>query len=94
MRSSKNQTRNYEGKEVLIFNSSTTRFKTNFLLMMRTHCLKNTMRGTVNLQEFIALNLRKEKGNVAIIKYYQSFHQINIFIKMAKPLLILLRISY
>ena len=47
----------------------------------------------MHLQEFIALKLRKEEGTVAMIKDDQSFHQRHIFIKMAKPLLILLRMA-
>ena len=78
-------------KEVLILNPSPTRFATHFLRIMPTLRLKNSLRGTVHLQEFIALKLRKEEGNVAIIKEHKSFHQRQILIKMAKPLLILLR---
>ena len=47
----------------------------------------------MHLQEFIALNLRKEEGTSTMIKDDQSFHQRHIFIKMAKPLLILLRMA-
>ena len=47
----------------------------------------------MHLQDFIALKLRKEEGTVATIKGNQSFHQRQIFIKMAKPLLILLRMA-
>ena len=72
-------------------NPSPTRFATHFLRIMPTLRLKNSLRGTVHLQEFIALKLRKEEGNVAIIKEHKSFHQRQILIKMAKPLLILLR---
>ena len=61
--------------------------------MMRTFCLKNALRGTVNLQEFIALKLSKEEGTVAMIKYEKSFHKRHIFIKMAKPILIILRMA-
>ena len=49
--------------------------------------------GTVHFQEFISLKLRNEEGNVEMIKDYQSFHQSNIFIKMANSTLILLRMS-
>ena len=88
-----NQTRVFEGKEVLLLNPSPTGFVTNFLRMMRTLRLKNSLRGTVRLQEFILLKLSKEERTVEIIKDDQSFHQINIFIKIAKPLLILLRMA-
>ena len=47
----------------------------------------------MHLQDFIALELMKEGGYVAMIKYDQSFHQRHIFIKMANPLLCLLRIA-
>ena len=78
---------------MLLLNLSLTRFATNFLRMMHTLRLKNALMGNVHLQDFIALNLRKEEGTVAIIKYYQSFHQRQIFIKMEKTLLILLRMD-
>ena len=58
--------------------------------MMCTLRIKNALRGTVHLQDFIALKLRKEDGTVAMIKDDQSFYQRHIFKKMAKPLLILL----
>ena len=45
------------------------------------------------LQNFIAFKLRKEEGTVVIIKDYKYFHQRHIFIKMANPLLILLRMA-
>ena len=45
------------------------------------------------LQEFIAFNLRKEEVTVSMIKIDQSFHHRHIFIKMAKPLLILLSMA-
>ena len=45
----------------------------------------------MHLQDFIVLKLMKEEGTVAMIKYYQPFHQRNVFIKMANPILILLR---
>ena len=61
--------------------------------MMRTLCLKNALRETLHLQEFISLESRKEEGTVSTIKGDQSFHQRHIFIKMAKPLLILLRMA-
>ena len=76
---------------VLLLNQSPTRFATHFLRMMRTLRLKNVLRGTASLHDFISLNLSKEEGTVAMIKYYQSFIQRNIFIKMEKTLLILLR---
>ena len=55
----KNQTRVFEGKEVIILNPSPTRFANNFLRMMRTLCLKDTLMGTVKLKVFIALKLSK-----------------------------------
>ena len=61
--------------------------------MMRTLRLKNALRVTVHFQEFIALKLRKEEGTVEMIKDDQSFHQRHILIKIAKPILILLRMS-
>ena len=64
-----NQTRVFEGKEALFFNPSPTRFANHFPRMMLTLCLKYALRGTVNFQEFIALKLRKEELNVAMIKY-------------------------
>ena len=78
---------------MLILNSSPTRFANNFLRMICTLHLKTALRGTVHLQEFIALKLRKEEGTFSRIKFYQSFHQRHIFIKMETPLLILLRIT-
>ena len=45
------------------------------------------------LQDFIALKLKKEEGTVAMIKEYQYFHQRHIFIKMEKPILILLGVA-
>ena len=47
----------------------------------------------MHLQDFIALKLRKEEETVVMIKYNQSFHRRHIFIKMAKPLLIILRMD-
>ena len=44
----------------------------------------------MHLQDFIALKLSKEEVTVAMIKCDQYFHQRHIFIKMPKPLLILL----
>ena len=61
--------------------------------MVRTLRLKNTLRETVHLQEFVALKFIKEEGNFSMIKDGQHFHQMHIFIKIAKPLLILLRIT-
>ena len=78
---------------MLFFDPGPTRFVTHFLLMMHTFCLKNALRGTVNLQDFIVLKLSKEEGTVSMIKDDQSFFQTHIFIKMENPLLILLRIS-
>ena len=89
----KNQTRVFEGKKVLILNPIPTSFATHFLRMMRTLRLKNTLRGTVNFQEFIELKLSKEEVTVSMIKGDQYFHQRKIFINMAKPLLILLRMA-
>ena len=64
----KNQTRVFEGKEVLLLNISPTRFATHFLHMMRTLRLKNALKGTVHLLEFIVLKLSKEEGTAAMIK--------------------------
>ena len=75
---------------MLLLNPSPTRFTTHFLRMMRTLRIKNSLRGTLDLQEFIALKLRKEEGTVSMIKYNQSVHQRNILIKRAKPPLIFL----
>ena len=61
--------------------------------MMRTLRLKNALRVTVNLQKFTALKLRKEEVTDVMIKYDQSFHKSYIFIKIAKPLLIILRMA-
>ena len=47
----------------------------------------------MHLQDFIALKLRKEEGTFAMIKDNTYFHQRHIFIKMANPLLILLRVA-
>ena len=88
-----NQIRVFEGKEVLLLNPSLTRFATHFLLMMRTLLHKYLLRVTLQLQEFIVLKLRKEEGNVAMIKNNQSFNQRHIFIKMEKPLFIILRMA-
>ena len=60
---------------------------------MRTLRLKNELIGTVQLEEFIALELGKEEGDVAMMKDNQYFHQRHIFIKMEKPFLILLRMA-
>ena len=59
--------------------------------MIRTLRLKNAQRGTVHLWECIVLKLSKEEVSATMIKYNQSFHQRHIFIKISKPLLILLR---
>ena len=88
-----NHTRVFEGREVLLLNPSPNSFATHFLLMMHTLRLKNAPRGTVHLQEFISLKLRKEEGNVTMIKENQYFNQIHIFIKMSKPLPIFLRMA-
>ena len=58
---------------------------------MHTLRLKYVLRVTVHLQYFIALKLMKEGGTDAMIKYDQYFHQMHIFIKIANPLLIILR---
>ena len=47
----------------------------------------------MHLQEFIEMKLRKEEGTIEMIKDDQSFRQRHIFIKMAKPLPILLRMA-
>ena len=47
----------------------------------------------MHLQDFIALKFRKEKGTVLMIKGDQPFHQRKLFIKMVKPLLILLMMA-
>ena len=52
---------------MLLLNPSPTRFANNFLGMIRTLRLKNTLRGTVHLQEFIAFKLSKEEGTVEMI---------------------------
>ena len=61
--------------------------------MMRTLRLKDALRVTGKFQDFIALNMRKEEVTIAMIKDNKFFHQSNIFIKMVKPLLILLRMA-
>ena len=78
---------------MLLLNPRPTRFVTPFLQMMRNLRLKYALRGSVNLQEFIALKLGKEEGTVVMIKDNQSFHQRHIFIKRTKPLLILMRMA-
>ena len=45
----------------------------------------------MHYREFIALKLGKEEVTFTTIKGNQSFHQRKIFIKMEKPLLILMR---
>ena len=40
------------------------------------------------------MKFSREEGTVAMIKYDQSFHQRQIFIKMEEPLLIILRMAY
>ena len=47
----------------------------------------------MHLQEFIVFKLRKEEGAVEMIKYDQYFHQRQIFIKMAKHLVIILKMD-
>ena len=47
----------------------------------------------MHLQEFISLKLRKEEGSVAMIKDNHFFHQMHIFVKTAKPLLVILRMT-
>ena len=66
---------------MLLFNPSPTGFAAHFLRMMRTLRLKHSLRGTVHLQELIALKFRNEEGNFAMIKDDQYFHQRHIFIK-------------
>ena len=61
--------------------------------MMRTLRLNSSLMVTLQLHDFIALKLRKEEVTVAMIKEDQFFHQRHIFIKMANPLLILLRVA-
>ena len=78
---------------MLLLNPSPTSFATHFILMMRTLCNNNAPRGTVHLQDFIELKLRKEELIFAMIKDNQSFHQRQIFIKITKLLLILLRMA-
>ena len=78
---------------MFLLNPSTTRFVTNFLRMMRTLCVKNSLRGTLQFQEFIVLRLRKEEITVAMIQDDKLFHQRPFFIEMEKPLLILLRMD-
>ena len=68
-------------------------FATNIFLMMSALRLKDSMMGTVHLREFIALNWKKQQGTFAMIKDDKYFHQKNIWIKMAKPILVLLRIA-
>ena len=72
----KNQTRVFEGKEVLLLNLSPTRFATHFLRMMRTLCLKVAPRVTMHLQEFIALKLSKGEGNFAMINTINPFTKV------------------
>ena len=74
-------------------NPNLARFATHFLQMMRTLRLKNALRVTVHLQEFISLKLRKEEGTFTMIKSDKLFHQRHIFIKMAKRILIFLRMA-
>ena len=57
---------------------------------MGTLRLKNSLRITVHLQEFIVLKFNKEEVIISMIKDDQYFHQMQIFIKMTKPLLIFL----
>ena len=47
----------------------------------------------MHLQECIALKLRKEEVTAVMIKDDQSFNQRYIFIKMAKPPFIILRMD-
>ena len=74
----KNHTRVFEGKEFSLLNPSTTRFATDFLVMMRALCLKDALQGSGKLQEFIVLNLRKEELSAAMIKENKSFHKRHI----------------
>ena len=58
---------------MLLLNTSPTRFAIHFLRMMHTLRLKNALRGTVHLQKFIALKLRKKERTVAI-EQFPSVH--------------------
>ena len=49
----KNQKRGFEGKELLLLNTIPTRFAAHFLQMVCTLRLKDALRETVHLQEFI-----------------------------------------
>ena len=61
--------------------------------MMNNLKLKDALKVTVHLQEFIYLKLNKEEGNIALMKDDHYFHQRQIFTKMANPLLILLMMA-
>ena len=78
---------------MLLLNPSPTRFATNFLRIIHILQLKDALRVTVHFQYFIALKWSKEEITVATIKDDQSFHQRNILIKMAKSLLVLLKVA-
>ena len=84
-------TRFFEENEVLLLNPSPDRFATHFLQIMHTLRLKNSLRGTVQLQEFVALRLRKEEVTGSMIKEDKSFHQRHILVKIENPLLVLLK---
>ena len=76
---------------MLLLNPSPTRVATHFLRMVRILLLKNALMGTVHLQEFIALKLRKEEGTVAMKKRRSILSSKANLHKMEKPLLILMR---
>ena len=61
--------------------------------MTRTLRLKYALMVNAYLHEFIAFELIKEYITVKMIKDDQSFHKRQIFIKMEKPLLILLKMD-
>ena len=88
-----NQTRVFEGKEVMLLYPSSTSFATHFLLMMHTLFLKDSLRGGVYLQDFIALNSSNGEETVAMIKYDQSFNQRHILINVTNPLLLFLSMA-
>ena len=78
---------------MFLLSPSPTRFAAHFLRMILTLRLKNALRATLHLQDFIALKLRKEEGTVAMIKDNKPFHLRKILIKLANPILILLRMA-
>ena len=56
----KNKNRFFEVKDLLFLNPIITRFESRFLIMIHTLRLKDSLRGTVHLQDFIVLKLSKE----------------------------------